>query len=137
MVQSISWILKFASNLPTEESKLDYLRSHGGNNSITTLLKYAYDPAIKWLLPETDPPYTPCQYPHQEANLYQKTRTLYLFLEGGNNNLNQIKRERLFIDILETVDPQDAILLLNVKNKKIPYEGIDSKLIAKAFPGIY
>jgi hypothetical protein len=60
-----------------------------------------------------------------------------LFIEGGNPNLNQIKRESLFISVLENVHPEDAKLLLSMKEKKLPYSGLNSKLILKAFPGLY
>jgi hypothetical protein len=38
--------------------------------------------------------------------------------------------------MLEAVDPDDAQLLLHVKNKKLPYQGITKDIVAKSFPGI-
>lgn len=134
--KSISWILDFTSKLPNEEEKIKCLQANN-NNAILTILKYAYDPNIKWLLPEGDPPYTPCEYPHQENMLYQEIRRLYLFIEGGNPNLNPLRRESMFIEILQTVDPEDAKLLLAMKDKKLPYKGLNSKIVLKAFPGLY
>lgn len=134
--KSISWILKFTSNLPNDEEKIKCLQQNN-NTAILTILKYCYDPNAVWLLPEGDPPYNPCEFPHQEGMLYQEARKLYLFLKGGNDNLNQMKRERMFLELLECVDPEDAKLLLSIRNKELPYAGLDKKLILKAFPGLF
>jgi hypothetical protein len=44
-----------------------------------------------------------------------------------------MRRESLFITLLESVDPKDAKLLLSVKNKKLPYKNITKDLIQEAF----
>ena len=137
--KAISWILNFTAKLPNEEEKIKCLRAND-NNAIRTILKFALDPNIKWALPEGAPPYTPSQFPHQENNLYQEVRRLYLFLDpatGGNPNLNSLKRESLFVTALQEVDPEDAKLLLAIKDKTLPYEGLTSETVLKAFPGLY
>lgn len=134
--KSISWILDFTSKLPNDEEKVKCLQAND-NTAIRTILKFAYDPNIQWALPEGEPPYKPCEYPHQENMLYQEIRRLYLFLVGGNNNLKQLKRESMFIEILQSVDPDDAKLLLSIKEKKLPYKGLNSKIVLKAYPGLY
>jgi hypothetical protein len=134
--KSVSWILDFTSKLPNDDEKIKCLQAND-NTALRTILKYAYDPNITWALPEGDPPYKPCEYPHQENMLYQEIRRLYLFLQGGNPNLKQLKRESMFIEVLQSVDPEDAKLLLAIKEKKLPYKGLNSKLVQKAYPGIY
>ena len=59
-----------------------------------------------------------------------------MFLEGGNPNLKQAKREQIFIQMLETVSADDASLLLAMKNKKSPYKNITKSIINEAFPGL-
>ncbi len=61
---------------------------------------------------------------------------MYLFLEGGNDNLTPLRREQLFISLLESIDKEDAKLMLAAKDKKIPYKGITTKLVNTAFPGL-
>jgi hypothetical protein len=68
--------------------------------------------------------------------LYTEARRLYLFLKGGNPNLTPFRREMLFINLLETVHPNDAKLLLTVKEKKLPYKGLTLNLIKEAYPGL-
>jgi hypothetical protein len=131
----IAEILKRVSESKTKEEKLDILRKND-SSAIRTVLKYALDPNIKWDLPEGEPPYKPCEYLDQHSMLYQEARRLYLFIEGGNPNLKPIKKESLFINLLESVDPMDAKVLLAAKDKKLPYKGITSNLINEAYPGL-
>jgi hypothetical protein len=128
-------VLEQASKLKGVEEKINFLRA---NNSpaLQTILKYALDPTIVWDLPTGAPPFKPCPYPAQEMRLMAETRRLYLFVKGGNPNLTKLKRESLYIELLESVHPEDANLLISVKDKKIPYKGITIKLIKEAFPGL-
>jgi hypothetical protein len=128
-------VLEQASKLKGTEDKVLFLRA---NNSpaLQTILKYALDPSIVWDLPTGAPPYKPCPYPAQEMRLMAETRRLYLFIKGGNPNLTKLKRESLYIELLESVHPEDANLLVAIKDKKIPYKGITNKLVKEAFPGL-
>lgn len=131
----ISWILNFTANLPNDKEKVLCLRANE-QPAVLTILRYCYDPAIKWLMPDGIPPYQPAR----ESNatmLYSEARRLYLFVEGGKPDLNQDRREQLFIELLQSVLPADAELLLSIKDKKMPYEGLDADLVLQAFPGLW
>lgn len=132
---SISEILNKVSEIPSKKEKIEYLQKNQ-SRQLLDILRYAYDDRIKFLLPEGAVPYKPCPFPGQEASLYQESRRLYLFVEGGNPNLKQMKRELLFIQLLEMLDPNDAKLIVAVKDKKLPYKGVNKKLIEEAFPGL-
>lgn len=133
MKEPISHVLQKAAGLPKNKQG-EYLASHPKANLIASFLHLALNENVKWLLPEGDPPYRPAQ--HDEwAIMYNESRRMYLFLEGGHPNLSQLKREKIFIEVLESVHPDDAKLLLLIKDKKLP-EGLDAKAIIKAFPGI-
>jgi len=131
----IAEILEKVSNEPKRELKIEMLRKHD-SSAIRTILKYALDPEIKWALPEGTPPYKPCDYLDQENMLYSEARRLYLFIEGGNPNLSTIKREALFIQLIESIAPADAKLICAAKDKKLPYKGLTTKLINEAYPGL-
>lgn len=134
--KSISWILDFTSKLPDEAEKIKCLRANE-NQTILTILKYCYDPKITWALPEGEPPYTPCEFPNLDNMLWQEARRLYLFIEGGNPNLHKLKRESMFVELLQSVHPSDAKLLVAIKDKQLPYPGLNSNIVLKAFPGLY
>ena len=131
----ISEILKLASSMKDDDAKIACLRQNA-SPTLHAILRGAFDPGIKWLLPEGNPPYKPCELVDQHSRLYTETRKLYLFIEGGNPNLKQIRREQLFIELLEAVDPEDAKLLLSIKDKELHYPGITKDLINQAFPGL-
>lgn len=131
----IAEILDKASNMKTKKEKIDFLRVND-NSALRNILKYAYDPSIKFLLPEGEPPFKRSEFPDGHGMLYSEARKLYLYVEGGNPNLTQLRREMLFINFLESLDPKDADLMINVKDKKIPYKGINRALINETFPGL-
>jgi hypothetical protein len=43
----------------------------------------------------------------------------------------------MFIDLLESITPEDAKLLLSIKEKQLPFEGLKPETIKKAYPGIF
>lgn len=128
-------ILQNASKLTKKEEKIEYLRNNY-NPVLGNILKYTFEKQHVWELPPGDPPYKPCEFPDSHGMLYTEARKLYLFLRGGNPNLTPFKREMLFINLLETVHPEDAKLLLSVKDKKLPYKGLTLNLIKEAYPGL-
>lgn len=128
-------VLEQASQLKGTEEKIAFLRNND-SVALQNILKYAFDPSIVWDLPAGDPPYKPCPYPAQEMRLMSEVRRLYLFIKGGNPNLTKLKREALYIELLESVHPDDAKLLNAVKSKKIPYKGINVKLVKETWPGL-
>jgi hypothetical protein len=136
MRKSVAEILEEISALKKKEDKIAKLRENVSNMVMLKILQWTYDQRIKWLLPEGEVPYNPTKYLDQEGNLYNEARRLYLFVEGGNPNLKQIRREFLFIQLLETLSPKEAQLMASVKDKKLPFKGISEKLVQEAFPGL-
>lgn len=135
MRKSVAEILEEASKITKKEDKINFLRSNA-NPTLLKILQWAYDPRIKWLLPEGKAPYNPTKYLDQEGNLYGEARRLYLFVEGGNPNLSTARRETLFVQLLETLSPSEAALIESVKDKKIPYKGMTQKFVEEVFPGL-
>lgn len=131
----IAETLNKISELKTRPERIEALRVNN-NQVYRQIFQYAYQPDIVWNLPEGDPPYKPCEFLDQEGRLYTELRRLYLFIKGGNDNLKQLKREQLFIQLLESVAPEDAKLLLAMKDKKLPYKTLDLKLIKEAIPDL-
>lgn len=133
-IPSVSTILKEASEIKGRKDRVRFLQSHHPNKLMKTLLRCAFDPNIKFALPEGKPPYKPCEILDNESMLYNEQRRLYLFLEGGNPDLAQLRRETLFVQLLESIDHDDAELLIAVKDKQMPYKGITEKIVREAFP---
>ena len=97
------------------------------------MFELTYDNRLKWLLPEGNPPYSPLDKSlDAQSMLYQEMKRMYIFLEGLSN-VNAMKREQIFIRMLEEMDPDDAKLMLEVKSRKI--KGVSKNVVKQAFPG--
>ena len=136
MVQMISEIINKACELKTREEKVAWLK----NNSSTALrevLVGMYDKKkIKFLVPNTPPPYTPSTSVENQGALHREARKLKYLADGfGGENLTKIKRENIFIQILETVHRDDAKLLCDMIAQK-GYKGLTVKQINEAFGNI-
>ena len=112
MVTSISEIVNKACTLKTREEKVEWLRR---NNSVPlrNILICMYDKSkIKFLIPNSPPPYTPSQSHDVHGALQREARKLKYIIQGaGGENVTKIKREQIFIQMLENVDKSDAELL--------------------------
>lgn len=131
----IAELLEKASKFKKNEEKITFLRQHW-SQPLGNIIQATLNPNIRFNLPEGAPPYKKNDLTGQETRLYSEVRKLYLFIEGSKKNLNKVKREALFIEMLEAVDPRDAELLIAMKDKKWPYKGLPVKLIKEAYPGL-
>lgn len=110
------------------------LRStYSGNNALAIIFKHAFMPEFKFKLPETDPPYKedPAHETMPATNLYTELRRLYIF---SREDLPKIRRETLFIQLLEGVAKDEAKMLLAVKNQELHklYKKITKKTLQEA-----
>lgn len=132
MKKRLSLVFAELAKTNSKKAKLNILREND-SPALQTIFKYMFDPNIQWLLPEGAPPYKQSKNVEEaETILYSEIRKLYLFVKGGNDSLKQSKRETLFIQMLEMLHPEDAELIINVKDKKV--KGITSSLIKEAYP---
>jgi hypothetical protein len=135
MKLGLAEILKKASEFEKKQDKIDWLRNWD-SVALRTVLKLAYDPRIKFQLPEGKPPFKLNDLPDLQSVLYSELRKMYLFLEGGHPTLKQTRREYLFIQMLENLDKEDADLIATIKDKKLPYKGITKKFVEEMYPGL-
>lgn len=138
MNKKLSTLVKEVEAVQGRQAKIDKIREIGSvNKAFLMILQLAFDQNLRFLLPESDPPYTPCKFPGQEIMLYNSLRKMYVFLEGHSpQNLTPLRREYLFIEMLETLDPEDAELMVAVKNKTLNAKRITPKLVNEAVPGL-
>lgn len=137
MTLSIYEILQKANSKKTKAEKIKFLQE---NNSpaLRLVLQFALHPNVKVLLPEGPAPYKPADLADENlGKLYSESKKLYLFCEGGNDALNQNKRDMLFVQLLESIHPKDAELLVAAKDKKLPFKDLSRNVILEAFPDIF
>jgi hypothetical protein len=122
---------KYLPELLTEiNDNPELLTKLKGDSALTILFQFAFDPAKKFLLPEGDPPYKPDQAPigMSMGILRQELKRFYVFCR---KDLPAIRREDLFIQLLEGVHPSEAELLLSIKDQALSkkYKKITHQLV--------
>lgn len=130
---AIADIISNAAKLKKNEDKANYLREHD-SEPLRYILELAFHPNVGWNLPPGAPPYKECEVLDTEGRLYHDSRTLPMYLTGNRLDLSQVKREMLFIGLLESIYPADAKLLIAVKDKKV--KGLNRDIVNLAFPGL-
>ena len=131
-----SEILEKVSKLKTKKEKVAHLQRYN-SDALRMVIKASFDPNIEWQLPEGGVPYMPNDAPEgtEHTMLVSEARKLFHFINGGNPNLHQNKRESMFVQMLEGLQEQEAELLIAVKDKKLhqKYKGLSKNVVMEAF----
>ena len=106
------------------------------NGRLQELLVYALSPHITFDLPEGEPPYKPEPGVYTHGIFWQDIRLIPIFLVGGKLSHMQERREYKFIEMLENIHPNDAKLLIAIKDRKWPYSNINREVVNTAFPNL-
>ena len=138
-------LLEAVDSERVKSKKLDILRTYGEDSFKMTMI-WNFDESVISMLPEGAVPYQPVEADVQasvDKGLPQRTtirnsaRQFYRFIKGGDDAMNKIKRESLFINILETLPPPEAEILVLVKDKALNTKyNITKELVAEAYPEI-
>ena len=132
----ISEILDKVSKLKTKKEKVAWLKDQN-TDGLRVVIKSSFDPKIKWLLPEGDVPFRRNDAPGgtEHTDLHMESRKLYHFIEGGNYDITQTKRETLFIQVLEGLQESDADVLVAAKEKSLhrKFKGLSDNVVKEAF----
>jgi len=110
------------------------------NDALTAILIWNFDESIESVVPEGVVPYEKNAAPlgTDHTTLRREWKNLYNFVKGGNSSLSNIRRETMFIQMLEGLHPDEADILCLVKDKQLfrKYPKINQGIVAQAFPDI-
>jgi hypothetical protein len=106
--------------------------------TLTNVLKMTFHPDIQWLVsefpedyktPDTLPGVSPC-------NLSTEIRRLYLFRRGNPTaeSLKPRKQNELLIQILESLEPREAEVIVGIFKKNQNVEGLTYEFVKGCFP---
>ena len=72
------------------------------------------------------------------TSIRQEFKKFYNFLQGGNPGLSSLRRETMFINILQGLHPREAEILCLVKDKQLEtkYKSITKEIVSQAYPDI-
>ena len=131
-------ILQKVSSAKTKKEKVDLLQEYN-NNGLRAVLIINFDESLKFLLPEGEVPFKPNDAPAgtEHTRLDHEYRGLYRYFKGGDSTLKGMRREQLFVQLLEGLHEDEANLLVSACNKDIQSKyRITKAVVAEAFPQI-
>jgi len=71
------------------------------------------------------------------TTIRREFKNFYHFLKGGNDSLNNIRRETMFINILEGLHPLESEIIILVKDKLLDTKyKITKEIVSEAYPDI-
>ena len=130
-------ILQKVSNAKTKAEKIKLLREYN-TQELRSLLIINFDTSVISMLPDGDVPFKPNEAPEgtQHTKLEKEARLLHHFFKGGSN-ISQVKRETMFIQMLEGLHKDEANVLVLAKDKKLGKRWkITKQCVEEAFPQI-
>ena len=73
------------------------------------------------MVPAGEVPYNPNEVPvgTDHTSLRKEYKHLFNFVRGGNDSLTSLRRETMFIQMLEGLHPEEAKILCLVKDKSL------------------
>jgi Family of unknown function (DUF6433) len=134
-------ILTEVSKAANETSRLEILKKEH-SVFLEEFLYMSFNPAVEWNLPEGTPPYRESTAPvgMGDISLPKELRRIRNFIKGTPNeyNFTPLKKESIFIGILESLQKEEAAFLISVKNKSIEkdFPGVNKDLVSVAYPSM-
>jgi len=157
-------VLELVSKQRTNAKKVEVLKQYE-HDSLKVIFVWNFDESVISLLPEGPVPYGDLKDQNvysgnlsdnliREAgggesatqqdlqgrgrtSLRREYQNLYHFVKGGNNSLSTIRREMMFINILEGLHPKEAELICLVKDKQLQSKyKITLENVKEAYPDI-
>ena len=157
-------ILELASKQRSNARKVEVLKTYE-HDSLKSIFIWNFDETIVSLLPEGEVPYGNADeqsvysgslsenlkkeaYGGESAtgqdldgrgrtSLRKEWQNLYHYVKGGNDSLTTIRREMMFINLLQGLHPKEAELLILTKDKKITNKyKLSFENVKEAYPDI-
>lgn len=134
----LSEIFQQVSSAKTKAEKVKLLQEYN-TNGLRSVLIINFDESLKFLLPPGEVPYTKNEAPAgtEHTRIDHEYRKFYRFFKGGDGSLNSMRREQLYIQLLEGLHQDEAEVLCLACNKDLQSKyRITKQVVAEAFPAI-
>ena len=131
-------ILDLVSAQRSKAKKVEILQEYR-DPSLVSILIWNFDDTVISVIPEGEVPYNPNEVPVGTAHtsLRREYKNLYHFVQGGNTSLSTIRRETMFIQMLEGLHPREAEILCLIKDKKLTTKyKLTYEVVKEAYPDI-
>jgi len=159
-------VLNLVSKQRSNNKKVEILQKYE-DLSLKTILIWNFDETVISLLPEGDVPYASTgeqtsysgtlsnkiedavskmeelnsnslgSMDQGRSSIRKEYNMFYNFVKGGNDSLSSLRRETMFINILQGLHPLEAEILCLVKDKKLQTKyKITKEIVSEAYPDI-
>lgn len=139
MKEYVNEIFEKINNAKTVKERKQLLQEYGSKHPYNLILSLNFDSTLQLDLPEGMPPFKRDEATHPDlfgTTLAQQIRRVGPLFKGSNQALPKIKREHIFIQILEGIPPKEADVLIFAKDKALEelYPKITKTLVKELFP---
>jgi len=131
-------ILELASKQRAKAKKVEILQQYE-NDALKTIFIWNFDETVISVLPVGEVPFNKNEVPvgTDHTSLRREYKHLYNFVKGGNDGLSGLRRETMFIQMLEGLHPEEAEILCLCKDKRLEDKyKITYDIVKQAFPDI-
>ena len=131
-------ILELVNEQKTKVKKIEILKEYE-TDALKSLFIWNFDPSVVSLLPEGEVPYNKNDVPvgTDHTSLRREYRQLYHFVKGGNDQLSSLRRESMFIQLLEGLHPEEADIICLVKDGQLHKKyKLTREIVETAYPDI-
>ena len=131
-------VLELVDKQRTKAKKIEILQEYE-DSALKAILIWNFDPTAVSIMPEGPVPYKENEVPvgTDHTSLRREWKNLYHFVKGGNDSLNNLRRESMFIQMLEGLHPNEARIVVLAKDGRL-HEDYSATYdqVAEAYPDI-
>jgi len=131
-------VLELVNKQRSKAKKVEVLKEYE-TDALKTIFIWNFDDTVVSMIPEGQVPYKENEVPvgTDHTSLRREFKHLYNFVKGGNDSLSSLRRETMFIQILEGLHPEEAKILCLVKDKALQSKyKINQDIVSEAYPDI-
>jgi len=122
----------------TRQDKINILKEYE-DPSIKAIFIWNFDESVISVIPDGPVPYKENEVPvgTDHTSLRREYKNLYHFVRGGNDSLSSLRKETMFIQLLEGLHPKEAEIICLIKDKKLTTKyKISHDIVKEAYPDI-
>lgn len=139
MRTSIHQVLEEFDKAKSKEAKISVLKAYD-HVVLRGILQINYDPRVRINLPEGEPPFkkdTSIPLGYSETNLFTEFRRFYIWLDS-TVNLTRMRKEQLFIQMLEGLHWTEAEVVCLAKDRKLntKYKSLKEDIVREVWPDL-
>ena len=159
-------VLQLTSKQRSKAKKVEVLKKHE-HPSLKAVFIWNFDESVISLLPEGEVPYASVgeqgsftgtvsgnikdtvgmmdelgsnslgSQDQGRSSIRKEFKRFYNFIKGGNDSLSNLRRETMFINILQGLHPLDAEIVCLIKDKQLETKyKISKEIVSQAYPDI-